>query len=48
LHNPLVEDAVCGEADKSLRLPCLPYETFCLFHRGEMFILLNAQPIQLV
>jgi len=30
------------EADKSLRLPCLPYyETFYLFHRGEIPAQLN-------
>jgi hypothetical protein len=34
LPNPPVEDAACGEADNSLRLHCLPYETFYLFHQG--------------
>ena len=34
-RNPPVEDTEGGETDKSLRVPC------------EMFIPLNAQPIQL-
>jgi hypothetical protein len=37
LPNPPVEDAAGGEADKSFRLPCLLYETFYLFHRGEAY-----------
>ena len=31
MPNPPVEDAACGEADKSL---CLPREMQSLFHRG--------------
>jgi hypothetical protein len=45
LPNPPVEDAVCGEVDKSLILPCLLYETFYLFHRGEMPAQLNLHLI---
>jgi hypothetical protein len=37
LSNPPAEDAAGGEAYKSLRLPCLPDETFYFYHWGEMF-----------
>jgi hypothetical protein len=41
MPNPPAEDTAGSEADKSLCLPCLPYETFYLFHQGEMPVLLN-------